>query len=488
VDDYERKFIESLRGERIGGRYLVERVLGAGGMGMVAAARYPELGQQVAIKFMRAELAADSTLSARFLREARLAARAKSPHFVRVFDFGRLSSGVPYLVMEMLRGRDLGAELEERGALPVETAIDYLLQAMIGIAEIHALGVVHRDLKPSNLFLAEAAGTRTIKVLDLGLSKESAAGLTTTGHSFGTPHYMSPEQIRESKSVDPRSDLWALGVILYELLTNTVPIGEACTATGEVFGQVLHTDPVPLRQRRPELPAALEAVIGKCLRRNPAERFTEIAEIAEALRPFAGTASVGRVDAVREALATRPDAEEDPAVVGVQPTVVADPVAHPGTTASPKRAPAAAAPAAERRDPAPSEMVAVKPSAVSAYQASLESRRPSRAWIVVATLVAVLGGVMATFIAVRATSHGTPAASPGPGASALPSVQVPEPAPLATTVRLPEITSSVPVPAQSASATRELAPAHSAVHRAAPAAASRPSGGGTSLLDGLDRK
>ncbi|HEY6463464.1 MAG TPA: protein kinase, partial [Polyangiaceae bacterium] len=248
-------------------------------------------------------------LSARFLREARLAARAKSPHFVRVFDFGKLDTGVPYLVMEMLTGHDLGAELREMGPLPIDQAVDYVLQASLGLAELHAMGVVHRDLKPSNLFLADAAGTRTLKVLDLGLITDpgkGAQGLTSTGHVFGTPHYMSPEQIKESKSVDARSDVWALGVILYELLTGSLPFGQGAESTGEVFGLILHTEPLALREQRPALPAGIEAVVHRCLRRAPEERYPNLAELGAALVPFGGPIAGERVDGIRKALAAKP--------------------------------------------------------------------------------------------------------------------------------------------------------------------------------------
>jgi serine/threonine-protein kinase len=301
VEESARTFVDSLIGERIGGRYVVERVLRAGGMGVVAAARYPELEQDVAIKFMRPELAANPVLSARFLREARLAARVKSPHFVHIFDFGRLDSGVPYLVMEMLHGCDLREELENRGPLPVEEAVDAILQAAVAIAELHALGIVHRDLKPSNLFIAQSGGRRTIKVLDFGVSKEAAqdkSELTLTGSMIGTPQYMSPEQIRESRTVDLRSDVWSLGVILYEMLTTMTPFGNGTEAAGEVCGMILYTDPTPLRARRSQLPAALETALNKCLRREIDERYATVLELAEALRPFAPAMSTHRIDEV----------------------------------------------------------------------------------------------------------------------------------------------------------------------------------------------
>jgi serine/threonine-protein kinase len=288
----------------VGGRYVVEHLLGVGGMGVVVAARNPALDQEVAIKFMRAEVAADATLSARFLREAKVAAKAKSPHFVRVFDFGRLDSGVPYLVMERLVGHDLGAELALRGPLAVEVAVDYILQASVGLAELHALGIVHRDLKPANLFIAEAAGTRVLKVLDLGLSTERPgdhAELTKTGHTLGTPHYMSPEQIKQMKGVDARSDLWSLAVILQELLTRAVPFGNESSSSGEIFGLVLHTEPVPPRAWRSDLPVALEQVVLRGLRRDPEERYANVAEFAEALRPFAAVTSLARIADARAA-------------------------------------------------------------------------------------------------------------------------------------------------------------------------------------------
>ncbi len=281
-------------------------------MGVVVGGRYPELGQKVAIKFLRPEHAANAIVSARFLREAQVAAKVKSGHFVRVYDLGRIDDGgIPYLVMEMLHGRDLADELAARGPLPIEDAIDFLLQAMVGIAEVHALGIVHRDLKPSNLFLAEVAGTRLVKVLDFGISKETpkadgASPLTSTDNVLGTPQYMSPEQVRTSKDVDARSDIWALGVILYELLTQKLPFvpDTPDSGVGEIFAKVLYFDPEKPRAVRADLPEELEGVILKCLTRDRAARFANVAELAEALRPFAAATSLHRIDAIKSALDT----------------------------------------------------------------------------------------------------------------------------------------------------------------------------------------
>ncbi|MGO8996606.1 MAG: protein kinase domain-containing protein [Polyangiaceae bacterium] len=298
-------FVTSLIGQKIAGRYIVERVLRAGGMGVVALGRYPELEQEVAIKFMKPEYAAYDVLCARFLREARLAARVKSPHFVRVFDFGRIEPNVPYLVMEMLTGRDLADEIDEGGAMPVALAVDYVLQACVALAEVHGMGIVHRDLKPSNLFLASVGRSRMLKVLDFGVSKESVGeALTSTGAPIGTPHYMSPEQVKEAKNVDARTDIWALGVILYELVTACVPFGQEGQPIGEVYGMIMHVEPTPPRQYMPSLPLELEAVILKCLRRDPALRYPDVGALADALWPFANAESAARVRHVHEVSAS----------------------------------------------------------------------------------------------------------------------------------------------------------------------------------------
>jgi serine/threonine-protein kinase len=382
----ESAFVTSLIGERIAGRYIVERVLRAGGMGVVALGRYPELEQEVAIKFMKPEYAAHTVLCARFLREARLAARVKSPHFVRVFDFGRVEPGVPYLVMEMLSGHDLADEIERNGAMPIPTAVDYVLQACVALAEVHGLGIVHRDLKPSNLFLAEAGGTRMLKVLDFGVSKESVGeSLTSTGSPVGTPHYMSPEQVRESKLVDVRSDVWSLGVILYELLTTTIPFGGEGQPIGEVYGMIMHTEPTPPRDHAPELPPEIEAVIMKCLRRDPKERFATVGELAEALRPFATAGSISRIEAVHQVLAfERPEriaGGDSPVVEVVLPPVEKRSFSSRAISpASDEKATAASGPSAKRSGGGPIESSEVARATPSAPTRALGARaRPDTA-------------------------------------------------------------------------------------------------------------
>jgi serine/threonine-protein kinase len=290
-------------GEVVGGRFVVERVLGVGGMGVVVAAHHSHLDQTVAIKFLRRDAAKDELAVNRFLREARAAIALQSEHVVRVMDAGRLDDGLPYLVMEYLSGQDLDQVLERRGRLPLEEAVEYLLQAMEAIADAHAAGIVHRDLKPSNLFVSKRAdGSPHVKVLDFGISKAFDAtgaqqvNLTATSMTLGSPLYMSPEQVRSSKMVDARTDVWALGIIAYEVLAGVQPF-DAETVTG-LCAKIVADEPPPLRSIRPDVPAAFEAVVLRCLEKNPASRYQSVAELALALRPFASAearASVTRI-------------------------------------------------------------------------------------------------------------------------------------------------------------------------------------------------
>jgi len=273
-------------------KYRVERVLGQGGMGVVISAWHAALEQRVALKFLVGDAVRQREAVERFLREARAAVKLHSEHVARVTDVGMLESGSPYMVMEFLDGRDLGDIIDDGLTVPVSTAVDYVLQAIDAIAEAHARGIVHRDLKPSNLFVARRDdGSNVIKVLDFGISKSDAfsadidkAALTRTAAVMGSPLYMSPEQFRSSKRVDWRTDIWALGVILYELVCHEVPfLGET---VGEVFEIVLQNEPASVRDLRPDAPDGLEEVILRCLRKRPEERYADVAELAQALAPF----------------------------------------------------------------------------------------------------------------------------------------------------------------------------------------------------------
>jgi serine/threonine-protein kinase len=308
------------QGELLAGKYRVEQVLGAGGMGYVVAALHEQLGQRVAVKLLVPELCENEDSVTRFLREARAAVKIHSEHVARVLDVGELTNGSPYMVMEFLSGRDLSEELDQPGDLEIPVAIDYLLQASEAVAEAHSLGVIHRDLKPANLFLTHRPdGSPLVKVLDFGISKainvddsalEPAPSLTATHSLLGSPAYMSPEQIRRPKQVDTRTDIWSLGSILWELLTHDPPFNADSPLA--LLAAVV-SDPLPsIRDLRPDVPVELEAVIAKCLEKNPDNRYQTVAELADALAPFAPRSlpSVSRISGILRAASLRPVATD----------------------------------------------------------------------------------------------------------------------------------------------------------------------------------
>jgi serine/threonine protein kinase len=283
-------------GDLLAGKYRVEAILGVGGMGIVVAAKHEQLDLRVAIKFIRPEALGNREAAERFLREARAAARLKSEHTARVLDVGKLESGAPYMVMELLDGNDLAQVLRERGQLPIEQAVDWVVQACEAVAEAHLMGIVHRDIKPQNLFLARSEGQERVKVLDFGVSKAIGGmegALTHTRAIIGSPLYMSPEQMRSSRGVDARSDVWALGVVLFELLTTHPPF-ESETLT-ELCLMIVGDPPRPLLELRPDAPAGLAEVVLRCLRKDAAERFANAAELAAALKPYATSTSQSSV-------------------------------------------------------------------------------------------------------------------------------------------------------------------------------------------------
>ncbi len=274
-------------GEIVGGKYRVVRRLGAGGMGVVYEAEHIKLAQPVALKMLHPDSSRDAELVSRFEREARATVRLKSPHVATVMDIDKLADGTPYMVLELLRGHDLSRELGRRGPLPPQEAVSYVLQACAAIAEAHQHGIVHRDLKPSNLFLCPVGDTVLVKVLDFGISKILVGPQTMntqTESSLGTPFYMSPEQIRSAKAVDHRTDIWSLGVVLYELITGVLPFeGDNPTA---VVAAIAADAPIPILERTPDLPADLAAAVMRALEKSLERRYGSIAELVAALRPF----------------------------------------------------------------------------------------------------------------------------------------------------------------------------------------------------------
>jgi serine/threonine-protein kinase len=258
-------------------------------MAVVVAARHEAVGHRVAVKLLLPQATESTVYSRRALREARAAASLTSEHVTRVLDVGELESGEPYLVMELLEGQNFARMLKERGPLPVEEVATYLVQACEAIAEAHALGIVHRDLKPSNLFLCRRAdGAPLVKLMDFGISKIVEQGLddslTTTHDSLGTPHYMSPEQLVSSRDIDTRTDVWALGVIAYRLLTRQhVFDGETLAA----LYLAIASAPAPrLRDARPDVPPELDQLIARCLVKQRADRLQSVAEFAAVLLPL----------------------------------------------------------------------------------------------------------------------------------------------------------------------------------------------------------
>ncbi len=278
-------------GDVLAGKYRVEKVLGEGAMGVVVAAMHVHLGERVALKFLKQEFLTNQEVVARFLREAQSAVRIKGEHIARVSDVGTLASGAPYMVMEYLTGTDLGVLLETRGKLDVAQAVDCVIQACDALAEAHSLGIVHRDLKPSNLFLTTRPdGSALVKVLDFGVAKllnndPSKPQLTANGAVIGSPVYMSPEQLLGKKTVDARSDVWQLGVILYELITGICPFDG--TTMAEIMLAIGVQPAKPLRQARPDAPPEIEALIVRCLEKDAANRLPDVAALAEGLLPFA---------------------------------------------------------------------------------------------------------------------------------------------------------------------------------------------------------
>jgi eukaryotic-like serine/threonine-protein kinase len=279
-------------GDLLAGKYRVEKVLGFGGMGVVVSAFRGDLEQRVAVKFLSEAAAERPDAAERFRREARAAAKIKSDHVARVLDVGTLDTGQPFMVMEYLEGNDIADELRRFTYLPIADAVEFILQAIEALAEAHASGVVHRDLKPGNLFLARRAdGSRRVKVLDFGISKALGGSsveelsLTKTAALIGSPLYMAPEQMRSAKDVDTRADIWSLGAMLYEMLTGQSPY------TGESIPQLcaalLHDDPIPLRQHRPEIPEGLEQVVLRCLMKDRNQRYPTVYDLGRALVPFA---------------------------------------------------------------------------------------------------------------------------------------------------------------------------------------------------------
>lgn len=375
-------------GTVVAGRYLLEETLGEGGMGVVMAARHVTLRQRVAIKFLRTAALALPGAVSRFLREARASAAIKGDHVARVIDAGSLENGTAYMVMEHLSGSDLARVLRSRPLVPVEDAIDIVLQACEALSEAHSLGIVHRDLKPANLFITQQAdGSSFVKVLDFGLSKitstrESSPELeiTETNVVAGSPHYMSPEQVRSLKQADARTDVWALGVILYEMVTGQRPFRGQNSAA--VLAAVVADAPIPPRSLRPDIEADLDRLILRLLLKDPSSRVQSVAEMARCLGRFSPSRSGPSVNRICR-FAGEPEIELSAVAAGAPP-IEPPPVA---ASAPPVELPLAP-PAADPRRPAsppdnPPRVIYPEPTQelpAPASQGSRPSLRAPEAW------------------------------------------------------------------------------------------------------------
>jgi serine/threonine protein kinase len=278
----------------LNGKYEIGRVLGQGGVGIVYEAKNLELDEKVAVKCLRPDMLSDIAMVGRFALEAKAAATIKCEYVASVYDVGTAPGGAPFMVMEFLEGRDLASVTSQSGTLAPRVAAEYTLHVCEALAVAHSMGIVHRDIKPENLMLTERGrGIRIVKVLDFGISKAALSGSIfrndlpniKTISLMGTPLYMSPEQVRRSENVDPRSDIWSLGMVLYELLSGCTAFN--ATTLTELCAAILERAPEPLSTHRDDLPPGLVDVIFKCLEKDPDRRYANVGELAMALMPYA---------------------------------------------------------------------------------------------------------------------------------------------------------------------------------------------------------
>jgi len=333
-------------GDVVAGKYLMEGIIGVGGMAVVASAEHLVLGERVAIKFLVPAAFDDDLLRQRFQREARAAVRIRSEHVARVIDVSTLPNESPYIVMEYLEGTDLARRLQRQGPLEVQEVANYVCQACDAIGRAHTLGIVHRDVKPANLFVArQHDGSERVKVLDFGISKTALTdsgenvSLTRSRATLGSPLYMSPEQMASASTVDGRTDVWALGVTMFELLTGNVPfsgknVPEVCLA-------VTQQETPSLRHHRPDIPDDFVQIVERCLEKDRDRRFSTAEQLRDALTAFAdGTIALTPSPLPRlrftergvvVTTSTRPRSDDAP--VSERETMpVPEPVEHPVTS------------------------------------------------------------------------------------------------------------------------------------------------------------
>ncbi len=408
-EDYDR-----LVGQTLDGKYLVTEKIGEGGMGVVFAARHAVIERPLAIKVLRLEVMREEGTARRFVQEAKAASRVGHPNIVDVTDFGTTPDGMTYSVMEYVSGETLGATLRAQGPMAVLRALRIAAQIARALAAAHAKGVIHRDLKPENVFLTERDGRADyVKIVDFGIARvlpqagsTNAPRLTKAGALFGTPEYMAPEQAAGRIDIDPRVDIYALGVILYEMLCGEVPHrGETSALT---LSMVVVDPVIPPSRRRPdlEIPAELESVVMTALAKDRDARFASMTLLLEALERLLVVVGRNVSGSPIHALAPRPhSASSDP-----------DSVVELVTRSSHDRATAETAapisvPARRPRTPSKAlhepEFVAAREPGARTFPPSLgddPGARPRRAWPILLALAAIGATAGAVFVAYRSTT------------------------------------------------------------------------------------
>jgi serine/threonine-protein kinase len=435
------------------GKYRVERVIGVGGMGAVVAARHLQLDERVAIKFLLPQMLAHEEIVQRFLREARSAIKIRSEHCVRVLDVGTLENSAPYMVMEYLEGQDLAAVVEKHRPLPISDTVDWVLQAGEALAEAHVLGIIHRDLKPANLFLTRRAdGTPSVKVLDFGISKQTAsgadAGVTKTQAVLGSPRYMSPEQMRSTRDVDARADVWALGAVIHELVAGEPPF-DAETMTA-LCAAILQDPPRPVRVSRPDVPPQLEAAIAGALQKDRDRRFQNVAQLAMALAPFGSQSARASADRIARVLGVP---------TGVPGGVPLPTASGPRTMQIDPRM--ASNPAFGSQPYGPPPPMAATTGGSGSVTADI-GRRPGNAPFIVAGIVGFLvvaGLVTAGFVGFkRHSASDTSSASSGAETPTQPAAEPPPTQPASTPPAVPSVVLTEPTAPTAPAATTSSAP------------------------------
>ncbi len=444
------------------GKYRLTRLLGRGGMGAVWEGTHNSLGTRVAVKFIDAEYAESPEARSRFENEARAAAKLRSKHVVEVYDHGVSEDGRPFIVMEYLQGEPLDKRLDRVGRLSGKETAHIILQVCRALMKAHAANIVHRDLKPENVFLVwdDEEGTDVAKVVDFGIAKftdasQGSSSSTRTGSVLGTPYYMSPEQARGLRSIDYRSDLWSVAVIAYRCIIGTLPF------EGEAVGDLLVklcTAPIPIpSQIVPDAPPGFDAWLAKALTREPAERFSSAAQLAESLAAVCGLSVRGSY--VSTEMPRMSDGSTGPyAAVAFGPQSFST---GPGSEAATRP-----------------QQVVVLATGAPTTQTPMPAKRTSIGGIVAAALAAVVvlgigGGIAYKKLSAHSDVQAAPAAPVS--AATLPSVVAPVlPAPVASTPEL-AATSGVPVvPSVAAPSPATPALAAKGALKAAPRAPGRP--------------